>query len=618
MTATTSFAGGLIGLVTAGTLKNDYASGIISSPGTKGGLIGQHEGTAITNCFYDSQVGTVANMCGAGAGSGCNNTYGKTTAQMNTITTYNSYFGWDFLNGSDGPNDIWKMGVQYPELYFVNPSPNEVPIFSGGDGSESNPFLISNLSELNQIGYNPRLMDKFFKVSQDFSVSGVILQIGESDFPFIGVFDGNNKTLSDMNINQVGTDNLGLFKATKSPSIIKNLTLSNVDITGRDYVGALGSNLTTTLSNIQVSGNVSGRDYVGLVSGYASLISNTTDVSSSGTVTGQNYIGGAFGFASGSLENSSSSATVNGNDRVGGLYGADSFLHGLECRNCSAAGNVSGRDYVGGLVGYADDLVFKSHASGTVNGRHEVGGLVGTLYSGSGRAYNSYATGNVTGTGNLVGGLVGYAEWHAKIKSSFATGNVSGINHVGGVSGQSSGPIQESYALGNVTGSNNIGGVVGYLNPLSSDIGDVEGLFSRGNVTGKTGVTGDQHIGGLFGVISWSSIIYKVKHNYYSGVLTPGTASGNVYVGGVAGNYLAGIIEGLYWNTTIAGGLNDYGRSSTNVDDPEVFAETTANMTSATGQIYIDESWDFTDVWRLDTNNENGGFPIPIQPEYPY
>jgi filamentous hemagglutinin family protein len=170
---------------------------------------------------------------------------------------------------------------------------------------------------------------------------------------YTGTFDGLGRTIGDLYINRPETDGVGLFGSHGGMDTLKNVYLVNVDITGKDYVGALVGNNTGTITGSSVSG---------------------------GTVTGTFYVGGLVGYNSGTLQNSFNTASVSGNMYVGGLVGTNEGT----INNSNSWSAVSGDQYVGGLVGYNDlGTVTKSYSIGAVSGASYVGGLIGSNYEGS-------------------------------------------------------------------------------------------------------------------------------------------------------------------------------------------------------------------------------------------
>ena len=127
--------GGLVGNMHGGSITHCYATGSVRGDDTVGGLVGDNY-SILTHCYATGSV-SGSSLVGGLVGS---NTYanttcywdiqtsgmttsdggtGKTTAEMQTLSTFISA-GWDFTNEiSNGTNDIWRMctdGVNYPRL----------------------------------------------------------------------------------------------------------------------------------------------------------------------------------------------------------------------------------------------------------------------------------------------------------------------------------------------------------------------------------------------------------------------------------------------------------------------------------------------------------------------
>ncbi|KAB7780094.1 MBG domain-containing protein [Xanthomonas sp. LMG 12460] len=234
---------------------------------------------------------------------------------------------------------------------------------------------------------------------------------------------------------------VGLFGTTSSNSLIRDVHLGNVSISGGYYVGGLVGYGQGAIKNVTVDGSVTG---------------------SSGGV------GGLAGYNLGLIDNSAFVGSVNGQSAVGGVAGNNV---GATIRNTHSTGSVTGSSSnTGGLVGYNDGgSLTNTYSTSTVSGTSSVGGLVGTNQN-AGSIKNSYATGSVTGSSSMVGGLVGM-NYQSTIANTYATGSVTatasvgglvGVNNAGGASVSSS-SVSNSYATGAVisTNNNNVGGLIG-------------------------------------------------------------------------------------------------------------------------------------------------------------
>lgn len=198
--------------------------------------------------------------------------------------------------------------------------------YSGGDGSETNPYIISTAADLKTLSetavdWMPGL---YFTQNADIDASTLQQPVGTKSSPFKGVYDGGGHS-------------------------VKNLQLANVNI--GESVGLFGAIDGATIKDLGVvDASISGKSWVGLLVGYAA--SGTIDrCFSTGTVTaGSICAGGLVGENAGAkISNCYSGATVtNANDHAtGGLVGKNTG----EITNVYATGEVSGYDYVGGVVG---------------------------------------------------------------------------------------------------------------------------------------------------------------------------------------------------------------------------------------------------------------------------
>ncbi len=394
------------------------------------------------------------------------------------------YSTWDF-------NGLWvNNNSTYPTLMWQGMGDGSG--FTGG--TPLHPFQISNVNQLQFMEYD---LSGYFALDNNIDASATsswnsgegFVPIGNSATPFTGNFNGNNYTISDLFINLLTTNDVGLFGYTNGVTI-QDVGLTNMNITGQNNVGALvGYNNSSSINNSYSTGTVSGSGGVGGLVGH-NYLSSIANSYATGSVSGSGYeVGGLVGGNySSSIDNSYATGNVSGSGSlIGGLVGHN-YLSSIA--NSYATGSVSGSGYeVGGLVGgnYSSSID-NSYATGSASGSGLVGGLVG--YNSSSSIANSYATGIVRGSG-LVGGLVGVNDGSSSIANSYATGSVSGTNYVGGLVGyNNSSNIDNSYATGTVSGNSDVGGLVGH-NLSSSTI-------SNSFATGVATSSGDT-AGGLIG-----------------------------------------------------------------------------------------------------------------------
>ena len=279
------------------------------------------------------------------------------------------------------------------------------------------------------------------------------------DTSFDTTFDGNDHAIANLFVN--GGDFAGLFGALGRSAVIRNLSLTDIDVTGEDYVGGLvGQNFGTVIAT------------------------RTT-----GQVRGENAVGGLAGASevSGSITRSSSFATARPTS-------PPPILCPPTCGPASDGGAGAG-----GLVGANGGIIRSSYATGDVTG-YPVGGLVG--WNRGGNISDSYATGAVTGT--LVGGLVGRNDASSGVETSYATGRVSGNLDVGGLVGTNVGIITASYSTGPPSATPGMGSTVGGL------VGDHESGFSATRYSywdsTTSGIAGGQSTAALQGPTAYSGL----------------------------------------------------------------------------------------------------------------
>ena len=186
------------------------------------------------------------------------------------------------------------------------------------------------------------------------------LPIGIGDNPFTATLDGNGHTISNLYIQRL-TDlddpgQTGLFGIGQSATI-RNLRLTNVDLTGRGMIGGIaGWSNGSTLKSISVTGQMEALgSYSGPVGGLVGESQGViTDGSFEGNITcgpSACSLGGLVGSHDGAISNSRADviaiAPGCGYGNVGGLVG----YGGGAMDGCSSSGKVSGCAYVGGLAG---------------------------------------------------------------------------------------------------------------------------------------------------------------------------------------------------------------------------------------------------------------------------
>lgn len=194
--------------------------------------------------------------------------------------------------------------------------------------------------------------------------------IGNTTNKYMGTFDGNNKTITNLYIN-ANQKYSGLFGYTFI-STIKNLTFVNANVTN-----------TNSFTGILVG------------YGYGGTYQNIM-TSISCEVYGGDGTGGIAGKLAGNAYNCVNYATVQGKEQVGGLF--SSYDSSTSITACANYGKVTASSqWVGGLVGYFGSGTIQDCANyGDVKGTYRVGGMAG--FVSSGKIQNVFSYGNVSAT----------------------------------------------------------------------------------------------------------------------------------------------------------------------------------------------------------------------------
>jgi hypothetical protein len=402
------YVGGLAG-INLGTMTYCYSTGVVRGTSNVGGLVGSSNLGFVLHGIWDIQTSGLSESAGG---------VGLTTAHMMD----NYMLG---LNGfANDPNWVLDAGRDYPRLTWEGRPGQIIPKLSidwlDGGGTAENPYRIDTADQLILLGKCSILWDKHLVLTADIDLDPK-LRNGEV-FPqavipvFLGVFDGNDHTISHLTVK--GATGLGLFGRLASGAKVRDLGVAEIKITG------------------------SGR-YIGGLAGYNS--GDVTTCYSTGTVSSTGgSVGGLVGQNDhGSVTRCRSTSAVSGDDEVGGLVAWNDQGTVTQCYSSGAVtgggtGQYSGI-WVGGLVGRNGGPVTHCFSTGTVRGSSCVGGLVG-LNGFDSAVTQCYSTSTVSGTGEKVGGLVG-ENWRT-VTACFWNTQTSGQATSAGGAGKATAEMQ--------------------------------------------------------------------------------------------------------------------------------------------------------------------------------
>jgi len=263
--------------------------------------------------------------------------------------------------------------------------------FGGGDGSVGDPYVITNVWELQNMSLD---LTAHYVLGNDINASDTVtwnfgsgfIPIGQYSPYFTGSLNGENYSISNLYTNRAGW--MGLF------GVVQYSTISNVNLVDCTFfvvsydVGGIGGRLGVDghIVNCHVSGVIDGRNAGGIVSMIDDGSASVTNCSFSGNLSSTYSAGGITSNNMGIITNCSSTGTIFGGGEVGGLVGTNMGYGAIS--NCYATGNVTGSSSVGGLVGTNTALmetptVSDCYSMGSVYSSSSVGGLVGYLDAGS-------------------------------------------------------------------------------------------------------------------------------------------------------------------------------------------------------------------------------------------
>ena len=223
------------------------------------------------------------------------------------------------------------------------PAVNTSATYSGGDGSQANPYIIGSATDLaqltvnmaNSVNYNAN----YFKLDVDIDLNNHPWTPIALDGMAIGAFDGQHHKITGLNVDiATGSVGVGLFGKVRSG--VSNLHVSGtVKTTGSgSYAGGICGNLTgdgssvAVLANCSFTGSVEGVSSAGGIVGKMQSVTTITSCKNSGTVKANSFAGGISGSMGSSLYifgcynegaiigNNAGGISVPGNAKISGCY----------------------------------------------------------------------------------------------------------------------------------------------------------------------------------------------------------------------------------------------------------------------------------------------------------
>ncbi len=439
------------------------------------------------------------------------------------IITQENFPGWDFEN-------TWEMREgAWPKLQWQSRQTD-----AGNTEEEQRAYtLIHSAADLQKVRDE---LDGNFRLENDIELSGAFEPIGSEENPFVGVFDGNDKTISGLQIAE--TDKAGFFAQIGAPEVgdvsvyqqgvVRNLNLVLVDgdaenpsIAGSAFAGAVAGQSYGRIEAVEVSGgSVQGSaeesrvggivgensGYVDSVTVYSSITTNE-EAAILGGIVGENsghlyyawfdsnmtvskartVLGGIAGKNSGYIDDVRTIKDITGsgaNIIFGGIVGENTgYVHTANAESTLTASGES--VFLGGIAGknggYINDSTVRGDTIISSGTNAVLGGFAGenTGYINSGRVFAGITA---SGTGSVLGGIAGENSGCLRDMVSGETGNItaSGTESVlGGIAGKNSGQIDEGRVVRSIIGDETdavLGGVAG------ENEGDINGSTFSGSL----------------------------------------------------------------------------------------------------------------------------------------
>ncbi len=376
--------------------------------------------------------------------------------------------------------------------------------FSGsGSGTEEDPYRIFNAVQLNQVRNFLNKTDVHFSLEADIDMTEWIADnnpvqgwapIGTRSAPFRGTFNGNGHTISNIWINRLETDDVGLFGRVKGDVNLSNIHLQNVNYVGNVNVGGLVGYVDANLTATAIA------DYDSPVRVYTCSV-EIHQCTTTGVIKGDSCIGGTIGNLS--VNTSAHSDIRNYKDYNKGAEAEAKATSSVVVEECLSSCHLFGNTNLGGIVGNVSSISnafarsilsesqFSSSASASskveiikcnasmcqIQGNEALGGIIGLFIKSSDEV--SYSGGSAS------------AGVSSKVNECYFGGELDGYMAVGGIVGKVDGdvsfPLKECFVTGAIVGDANIGGLLGVGSgnvSISSSYAQCHRVFGNSNVAG--------------------------------------------------------------------------------------------------------------------------------------
>ena len=216
-----------------------------------------------------------------------------------------------------------------------------------------------------------------YVLTQDITLSDEWTPIGTSANPFTGTLDGQGHTIKGLTVGNGANDNKAFFGFTNGATV-KNIGFTSAVVKGHNQAAIVVAQATSsTLSNIYVSGVVTGRDHVGTIAGDARGTTEnhttiTNCVSTAAALSTEHQGGGIAGWTN----NSTFSYNI---------------AYGAVTAPSNGAGGITGMVDDNGKTEYISNLSAAPYIKGANDRTHGINGWCGGGCSNTGSNNLSWA-----------------------------------------------------------------------------------------------------------------------------------------------------------------------------------------------------------------------------------
>lgn len=270
---------------------------------------------------------------------------------------------------------MYGSSVEAPKKYYLNDvvdtlivkTPNlerHVYIYKKsqftltGEGTLDSPYLVKSLSDwVSLANFSNNSGDTFegkyikMQYNLNFNLQQMPTLWSNSQTPFEGTFDGNNRTIANVYTPAVAIESAGVFGYIGEKGVVRNLTVAGSANTEHTTIGGIAGTTAGTIENcVSEMELISTNNVVGGIAGKALTGAKFTNCLNIADLSGNSLVGGIIADAS------AAGVTVTGCANIGDINASGAKAAGLSAHsaakyeNCYNMGVVTAESEAAGLV----------------------------------------------------------------------------------------------------------------------------------------------------------------------------------------------------------------------------------------------------------------------------